>query len=187
VVGPISTRVTDQGRNPGKPPRQCRGRCGWGSGLSSSRSHNWVGAPPHHRLGQPSVRQALGDVDQNFSDCAAFDGLMGGCCSCEREPVERQARVLAGLRVRYIAIDNPENRRVTCARVDDGPQGLDNPSGSSINPGSIGLARQEIHTSTACRHRALDTPSGDPDSRSGCGADRLLICGRAQCARGMTC
>src|SRR5215211_6842257 len=36
-----------------------------------------------------------GDVDQYFSDCAVFDGLMGVCRACERESVQWQPGVLA--------------------------------------------------------------------------------------------
>src|SRR5215213_6561809 len=62
---------------------------------------------------------------------------------------------LTGLRVRYIPIDESENRWVTSARVDDRPHGLDNPSASSIIPDSIGPAPDEVHTSTTCGHRGL--------------------------------
>src|SRR5215217_8103630 len=91
---------------------------------------------------------------------------------------------LARLRVRYIAIDESENRWVTSARVNDRPHGLDNPSASSIIPDSIGVAPYEVHTSTTCGPSGVVMPSGGPDSASWSGADRLLVCGRAQCACG---
>jgi hypothetical protein len=37
----------------------------------------------------------LRHVDQYFSDCAVLNVLVRVCCVCEREPVQRQAGVLA--------------------------------------------------------------------------------------------
>ncbi len=73
---------------------------------------------------------------------------------------------LAGLRVRYVAIDEPENRWVTCARVDDRPHGLDNPSASSIIPGSIGVVPYVNPHVNGVRASRWTTPSGDPGSPS---------------------
>ena len=37
----------------------------------------------------------LRHVDQYFADCARFDGVVRVCCVGEREPVQRQAGVVA--------------------------------------------------------------------------------------------
>jgi hypothetical protein len=75
-------------------------------------ANRWLVTTPHARDGIPLdgtawavefengeiaglTASVLGYVDQYFSDCAVLNSLMRLGCVCQREPVQRQADVLA--------------------------------------------------------------------------------------------